>query len=175
MFETKQKPSAFRSLRDCKRFWLKTTISWTSFYNGEPCWLWFGATNHDGYGIVIVYPSPFSVHSKVTIYAHRMSYESYVGPIPKNYTLDHLCRIRRCVNPAHLEAVPHIVNVMRGIHPTTINKAKTHCKRGHLLTGKNLIEHKDGRRECRTCSNISHLASYHRLYGKGGRKWRIHR
>lgn len=49
------------------------------------------------------------------IYAHRLSYELFVGPIPDGYELDHLCRNRGCVNPAHLEAVTHRVNVLRGL------------------------------------------------------------
>ena len=70
------------------------------------CWEWRGARTTDGYGT-------FSIHSK-TVYAHRYSYEIHMGDIPDGLVLDHLCRVRHCVNPGHLEAVTNAENVRRG-------------------------------------------------------------
>lgn len=165
-----QKVAAFETLRDCKRFWLKTIVSFTEFYNGTPCWNWIGAKNEDGYGLFC--RSQQGDKPRGCVMAHRASYESYVEPIPDELTLDHLCRNKRCVNYLHLEPVTHRENTMRAKHLVTmINKAKTHCLRGHPLSGENLFTHKDGRRECRTCSRTAGLASYHRKHGKGKWKW----
>lgn len=91
--------------------------------------------------------------------AHRLAYTIYVGEIPKGLTLDHLCRNRRCVNPHHLEPVPLAENIARSPNAlSTINRRKTHCNRGHPLSGDNLLlqHRKNGRtaRVCITCSKI---------------------
>lgn len=109
------------------------------------CWLWTGAVQNRGYG---------NFRSKL---AHRVSYEKYVGPIPKGLTLDHLCKNRLCVNPKHLEPVTQYVNNMRGDGPTAINSRKTHCANGHALEGENIliVKRKDGvRRRCRLCYSL---------------------
>jgi hypothetical protein len=94
------------------------------------------------------------------IKAHRFSYKLYKGRIPAGYVVDHLCQNKLCVNPDHLEAVTSEVNIMRGHHPTTINRDKTHCIRGHPLRGQNLMHRYDGGRECRTCYRDYHRAYY---------------
>lgn len=66
-------------------------------------------------------------------YAHRIAYELVVGPIPEGLTLDHLCRVRRCVNPEHLEPVTMGENLRRGMSPAMISKRTGICKRGHSL------------------------------------------
>ena len=73
-----------------------------------PCWLWKGPVSDKGYGI-------FSEHGK-HIRAHRYYYTTHVGSIPADLELDHLCHVRHCVNPAHLEAVPHTTNIHRATH-----------------------------------------------------------
>lgn len=83
--------------------------------------------------------------------AHRWSYELLVGEIPPGLTLDHLCRVRACVNPWHLDPVPHRVNILRGEGPAAINARKTQCVEGHPFTGENTYLTPDGRRQCRTC------------------------
>lgn len=72
-----------------------------------PCWLWTGnRIDRHGYGrFALGRPSQL---------AHRVSYELYVGPVPAGYDLDHLCRNPRCINPSHLEPVPHVENIRRG-------------------------------------------------------------
>jgi hypothetical protein len=71
------------------------------------CWEWRGAITTDGYATLSI--------AGRTVYAHRFSYESLVGSIPDGLVLDHLCRVRHCVNPQHLEAVSNAENVRRGV------------------------------------------------------------
>lgn len=110
-----------------------------------PCWLWKGQVAPDGYGHL-------SVHDQTRM-AHRLMYEHLVGPIPDGLQLDHLCRVRHCVNPAHLEPVTPRENTMRGNTAARANSIKTHCPRGHEYTlGNTYI--KNGSRHCRACSVI---------------------
>lgn len=69
------------------------------------CWLWQGQPGVNGYGRISV--------NDVVQYAHRVSYETFVGPIPADLTIDHLCRVRMCINPAHLEPVTRDENTRR--------------------------------------------------------------
>lgn len=71
----------------------------------DTCWLWIGSRTHDGYGL-------FGADNRRTG-AHRFSYEFHVGPIPDGLQLDHLCYVRNCVNPAHLEPVTAAENGRR--------------------------------------------------------------
>lgn len=71
------------------------------------CWLWTGTLSMKGYG-------RFNVTDRNNAAAHRFAYESFVGPIPDGLEIDHLCSVRRCVNPAHLEPVTHAENLRRG-------------------------------------------------------------
>ena len=114
--------------------------------SGE-CWLWTGAILNNGYG-------RFSRGAKRDgfVSAHRWSYEFYRGPIPQGLQIDHLCRVRHCVNPAHMEPVSAQVNVLRGEGITAVNAVKTHCIHGHELSGTNLYV-TGGHRQCRACKN----------------------
>lgn len=122
------------------------------FVTPEPnsgCWLWLGACSR-GYGY-------FSSKGK-NILAHRFSYEEFVGQIPEGLQLDHLCRVRCCVNPAHLEAVTSKENFHRGISSSVTrsrHKKITHCPRGHAYEGGNLYVSKVGGRVCRKCRVIA--------------------
>lgn len=70
------------------------------------CWLWTGAVDFSGYGTAF--------YKRKQTRAHRASYEIHFGPIPNGLTIDHLCRVKCCVNPAHLEAVTLRENNLRG-------------------------------------------------------------
>ena len=124
------------------RFWARTEV------DDAGCWLWTGALTSDGYGQTWTGSRTIGRRNRK---AHRVAYELTFGPIPNGLTIDHLCRTRRCINPAHLEAVPHGVNVLRGNAPTAINAAKTHCVRGHEFNPENTYVDALGARCCRPC------------------------
>lgn len=112
-----------------------------------PCWLFTARRNRKGYGLMW--------HSGLRrgVVAHRISYELYVGTIPDGLQLDHLCRVRHCVNPNHLEPVTPSVNTLRGNLAAVTRaraEARTHCANGHELTTENTNTAR-GWRECRSC------------------------
>jgi len=86
-------------------------------------------------------------------YAHRASYEHFVGRIPGGMTLDHLCRNPICINPAHLEVVTMAENTRRGQSFSAVNGRKTHCIHGHSLHDAYIIK-RTGARRCRICNAI---------------------
>lgn len=121
----------------------------------DTCWLWTGYRNRDGYGVY---------RGKL---AHRITYLAAKGPYPPGTVTDHLCRVRHCVNPEHLEAVTIGENIRRG-HLSMLMKIKhattVRCPQGHLYVEENLyIDHnKDGftRRKCKTCTKDRRRAQY---------------
>lgn len=113
------------------------------------CWIWQKNRNHKGYGQLCVRIDGASYYRK----AHRMSFEAFVGAIPEGLEIDHLCRVRSCVNPAHLEPVTSRENTMRGEGPAAVNAAKTACKRGHVFDALNTRVRGNGHRHCRTCDS----------------------
>lgn len=118
---------------------------------GTPCWLWHGATRNGGYGYLNVPKEPGgSIREGRKISAHILMYEHVKGPIPEGLELDHLCRVKNCVNPDHLEAVTHAENVRRGeagLH----NPVKECCPKGHPYTPENTQIIKDPRGDYRRC------------------------
>jgi hypothetical protein len=132
----------------------------------DGCWNWTGFINPDGYG-----QTSFK-HRNVL--AHRLTYIAFhnIDSPPKSSGLqfDHLCRNRRCFNPAHVELVTARTNTLRSyIAPATLNHLKTTCIRGHELIGDN-IQFKSGHRICRACRRIYNKETYDRLYSHGRRK-----
>jgi hypothetical protein len=117
-----------------------TRSFWSLVEKTDACWLWSGAKEPRGYGYVYQ-------HGKKRR-AHRITYELFKGPIPDGLDIDHLCRNTSCVNPEHLEAVSHRVNVLRGQGPTAENAKKLTCIRGHPLTQRRTIPNA---RRCNAC------------------------
>jgi hypothetical protein len=115
------------------------------------CWIWIRA-KPGGYG------------------PHRTIYEKLVGEIPKGLELDHLCRVKACVNPDHLDPVTHRENVRRSpISLAALNMRKTHCPYGHgYTTTTNIAGRNEGRvqRVCRTCQNL-----YTKQFTEGNPLW----
>ena len=100
----------------------------------DTCWLWTGSTQRKGYGRCSRW------------LAHRLVYVLLRGPIPDGLQVDHLCRVRNCVNPDHMELVSSRENTFRGISPAARNARKTTCPEGHpydAVWGPN--------RRCRAC------------------------
>lgn len=108
------------------------------------CWLWTGATITLGYGRF----SPTQKRYQF-VYAHRYAYEMFVGPIVDDMVIDHLCRVRCCVNPQHLEVVTRGENVRRGDAPVHIARRNGTCVRGHQLVAGNIMGRSKPR--CLTC------------------------
>ena len=108
------------------------------------CWIWTGSHDTCGYGRM-----GLAGH---TTSAHRIAYEHWRGPIPAARELDHLCRVRSCVNPGHLEPVEHRVNIQRGTTGGThYNGIRPTCGRGHPYTPENTFVDRRGWRFCRAC------------------------
>ena len=121
-------------------FWPKVDMG----INPGDCWLWTAGISPGGYG-------RFARHD----YAHRLSYQWIIGPIPRNLVIDHLCRVRHCVNPSHMELVSNKENILRGVAPSAHHAQKTHCVNGHAFAPQNILRTK-GRhtRICRECKHI---------------------
>lgn len=129
------------------------------------CWAWTGFVKPNGYGQIGLGKRGMGI-----AHAHRVAYELYVGPIPTGMTLDHLCRVRCCVNPDHLEPVTNAENIRRGDSGKATGRqqrAKTHCLRGHEYTPENTIWDRRGNRCCRACRPINERNN--RLAKKGAR------
>lgn len=125
-------------MRNAAQFWETVAIE-----DGAHCWEWRGSRDQAGYG---------RVHwNGRSTRAHRVAYELARSPIPEGLTIDHLCRNRGCVNPAHLEPVTLRENILRGNTFQAANAAKTHCPQGHPYSFVN----SKGSRECQTCRNES--------------------
>ena len=126
------------------------------------CWLWTGGKTHDGY------PTWGTTNNK-TVYAHRFIYEQEVGPILEGFTLDHTCRVRNCVNPAHMDPCTLQENIARGDYGWRARQ--THCKNGHEFTPENTYfdpnggRNKKGRRICRECGRVATKAYKARIKG----------
>lgn len=159
-----------------ERFWSKVDQTGGK----DACWPWLGRIEHHGYGRFTL---PGSRQDSRRVYAHRFAYEvATATAIPKGLTIDHLCRVRECVNPAHLEPVTMIENLRRSPrfkgggtgsrrvplgYPAPekglplpwphANTRKTHCIHGHLFDEANTERRKNGNRNCRACARARRL------------------
>lgn len=129
--------------------WSNEERFWNRVDGGGPgCWEWTGGQSggpQEPYG-------RFRLVGGRKVLAHRFAYELLVGKVPDGLVLDHLCRNRLCVNPAHLEPVTVAENTMRSpVVPAALNARLTKCKRGHDFDSDNTLIRPDGRRACITC------------------------
>jgi hypothetical protein len=95
---------------------------WDKVKKTDTCWLWTGGKDGAGYG---------AFGDGQERLAHRLAYKDLKGPIPEGLQIDHLCCVRHCVNPDHLEAVTQKENILRGNGPCAQNARKQCCPRGH--------------------------------------------
>ncbi len=133
------------------------------------CWEWQGAKTSAGYGNVKYQGKAQCVHVVV--------FEAIKGPVPEGLEIDHLCHTkactvpqreclhRLCCNPAHLEPVPHRVNVLRGTAGekiARISRNKTHCPKGHPYDEANTGRTHQGHRFCLECKRSQGRGYYHK-------------
>ena len=128
---------------------MTTTVSvedrfWAKVQGGDvsECWTWT-ATQWDGYG-------QFALEGKM-VGAHRLAYELMIAEIPRGLTLDHLCRVRICVNPFHLDPVPQRINLRRGL---VTRCTESQCANGHPWTKESRYVTRQGGSACRICQRI---------------------
>lgn len=121
-----------------ERFWAKVERR-----GPDECWPWLAGTDR-GWGVF----GRKRDGRWVKDYAHRIAYELAHGRPPVD-TIDHLCRNRACVNPAHLEDVPQGENARRAC------AAITHCPAGHEYTPANTYTDKNRCRHCRACKRVA--------------------
>ena len=153
--------------RALKRFMAKVRV------NPETgCWEWTASRNRKGYG-------RFGMNRR-NVLAHRAAYEHWVGPLPQwvgskppELQLDHLCKVRHCVNPDHLELVTHREHVMRGDSPDLTRvrfAAITHCPQGHEYTQDNTFIRMRGGYTSRKCRECEHIRDRRRVAAKRARR-----
>lgn len=127
---------------------------WDQVEKTDSCWIWVGRSRTpNGYG-------KFDTTS-----AHRWLWQEIHGTLAADMTLDHLCRVRACVNPEHLEPVSLKENILRGNGFAAINARKVNCLRGHELLGANLYITPDGRRQCKSCLKIAGVKAKNKRAG----------
>jgi len=119
--------------------------------HSTPCWIWTGNVRADGYG---------QTHYKGKVSKpHRVFYQELVGPIPEGLTIDHLCRVKLCVNPDHLEPVSAAENLHRqflaGVGLPAYLAQRSACKHGHTFTPENTRIRTGGSRICKTCHRLN--------------------
>ena len=125
-------------------FTVQKTITsfWSRVNKTDKCWLWTGGRGKEGY-------ASFRSDGR-DMYGHQFSFMLHTGAwCPEGLELDHVCRVRHCVNPAHLEPVTHHENLLRG------SVKKKYCHRGHVLADPNYYYYamKNGttKKKCKAC------------------------
>lgn len=124
------------------------------------CWLWLGPINRQGYGMFSYWvKEQRNKHFRT----HRLSYEMFIGQIPKGAHVLHKCDVPCCVNPNHLWIGNQKKNMKdMSNKKRSYNQRKTHCKHGHPFDKKNTYYRKGGPwRLCRECNKINSRKSYY--------------
>lgn len=116
-----------------------------------PCWLWTGPLHHTGYANVGFHEGGRRIQEG----AHVWAYRTHVGPVPRGKELDHLCRVRHCLRPSHLEPVTKRENWARGESPSAIVRRTQACMAGHPFDDKNTYRSAKGSRNCRACNKAA--------------------
>lgn len=113
------------------------------------CWLWLGYVNKDGYARLD------------RENAHAIFYRIHVGPVVEGNDVDHLCKRRNCVNPAHLESVPELENILRRSRTVTYQgRSFDICRNGHALEGDNVrVSTRANGMRRRVCVECQYLAN----------------
>ena len=144
---------------------MKKAVPWQDRLTPEPnsgCWLWDGAATRDGYGLVTIAPQKWPHR------VHRLAWEEAYGPIPAGMSVLHRCDVPACCNPNHLflgsqqDNVTDMQEKGRFKGRSSINAAKTHCKRGHEFTPENTLTYR-GMRTCRQCNKERCIARYYSM------------
>jgi hypothetical protein len=138
------KPIPSLSAEQIARFW-----SYVDRRGIGDCWPWTAAVAASGYGRF--YAGRASAGRGNCYRPHRVAYALTYGAIDESLQVDHLCRNRLCVNPAHMELVTLIENSLRAGVEIGLNAVKTHCKYGHEFTPENIYTPPRGGRICRAC------------------------
>lgn len=148
--------------RERRRFWTRVRQS------GDGCWIWAGGLRSNGYGSFAVKHARDGRWTFTT--AHRWAFMDQVFIIGNDLEVDHLCRVRACVRPDHLEAVtvaenrrrrdikyaPPVDRTIRPIPavpvppPPEKRNLLTHCKNGHAYADRGWAKNGKGR-TCAAC------------------------
>lgn len=127
------------------------------------CWRWQRYKHVAGYGWMWVGNGKCD-------FVHRAAYQIWKGPIPDGLVIDHLCRVRDCCNPDHLEVVTYSENTMRGDTVPVRRKNATHCDRNHRYTPETTHISASGNRRCKICRRASQKIYYRRRRAAGKRR-----
>lgn len=119
---------------------------WDRVEKTSTCWLWTGHIHTFGYGTFYI-SRRFNRQR-----AHRVSWFIAHGGFVSGLVLDHICRVRHCVNPDHLREVTDRENVLAGVGVSATQARRTHCDKGHQFTPENTYLRKGGARKCMTCA-----------------------
>lgn len=166
-------------LQEFPQHLLVRVLSSFSLDPASGCWNWTLTKQKRGYGH---YPTARNYGWPTP--AHRLVWFLLRYPLPPILTIDHLCRNKSCVNPAHLDPCPSRVNTLRGNTIPARNLAKTHCLRGHPFSPENTYLRRKYvknrlqglQRTCRRCA-LDHLSKKEKLKTavrqnrRGGQAW----
>lgn len=124
--------------------------------NPKGCWLWTGGTN-GRYGRFFA----GGRRDAGAAYAHRWSYEHFVGPIPDALEINHLCLTPLCVRPDHLEVTTPRANIRYGVGQAARKARQTMCVNGHPFNEANTYIKPNGCRTCRACHRERRMRYYY--------------